>query len=39
MILKTYARVFTSDANKTLELFKKLHRTEPHLRINLMTGN
>jgi hypothetical protein len=34
MILKTYARVFTNDADKTLELFKKLHRTEPHLRLN-----
>jgi predicted enzyme related to lactoylglutathione lyase len=34
MILKTYARMFTNDADKTLELFKKLHRTEPHLRFN-----
>ncbi|QLE46028.1 VOC family protein (plasmid) [Nostoc sp. C052] len=34
MILKTYARVFTNDANKTLELFQKLHQTEPHLRLN-----
>jgi hypothetical protein len=34
MILKTYARVFTNDADKTLELFQKLHQTEPHLRFN-----
>lgn len=32
MILKTYVRVFTNDADKTLELFKKLHQSEPHLR-------
>lgn len=32
MILKTYVRMFTNDADKTLELFKKLHQTEPHLR-------
>jgi hypothetical protein len=30
MILKTYVRVFTNDADKTLELFKKLYRTAPH---------
>jgi hypothetical protein len=34
MILKTYTRLFTNDADKTLELFKKLHQTEPHLRFN-----
>jgi catechol 2,3-dioxygenase-like lactoylglutathione lyase family enzyme len=33
MILKTYARVFTNDADKSLDLFKKLQGSEPHMRL------
>jgi hypothetical protein len=33
MILKTYARLFTNDAEKTLETIQALHGDEPHLRL------
>ena len=32
MILKTYTRIFTNDAEKTLRVLQKLHAGEPHLR-------
>ena len=32
MILKTYARVFTNDADEALATFQALHGREPHLR-------
>ena len=33
MILKTYARVFTNDLEKTLAMFQSLSGTQPHLRL------
>jgi hypothetical protein len=33
MILKTYARVFTNDAEQSLALFQRLHGGKPHLRL------
>jgi hypothetical protein len=33
MILKTYTRVFTNDADQSLVLFRRLHGSEPHLRL------
>ena len=33
MILKTYSRIFTNDAEETLKAFLPLHREEPHLRL------
>lgn len=33
MILKTYARIFSNDAEKTLETIRKLHGGEPHVRL------
>lgn len=33
MILKTYARIFTSDADKTLESVQAIHGGEPHVRL------
>ena len=32
MILKTYARIFSDDAEKTLALLQPLHAGQPHLR-------
>ena len=32
MILKTYSRIFTGDADKALETFRAVYRAEPHLR-------
>ena len=32
MIFKTYTRIFTNDAEKTLRVLQKLHAGEPHLR-------
>lgn len=32
MILKTYTRIFTNDAEKTLRILRPLHAGEPHLR-------
>ena len=36
MILKTYSRVFTNDADKALETFRAVHGTEPHLRFRFI---
>jgi len=33
MILKTYTRVFTNDADEALATFQALHGREPHLRL------
>ena len=33
MILKTYARVFTNDAEKTLAAFQAINGGEPHVRL------
>ena len=33
MILKTYTRIFTNDAEATLRLLRPLHVGEPHLRL------
>ncbi len=33
MILKTYARVFTNDAQKSLDNFKQVFGGEPHMRM------
>lgn len=32
MILKTYTRIFTNDAEETLRILRPLHTGEPHLR-------
>lgn len=32
MILKTYTRIFTNDAEQTLRILRPLHAGEPHLR-------
>ena len=32
MILKTYTRIFTNDAEETLRILRPLHAGEPHLR-------
>ncbi len=32
MILKTYTRIFTNDAEETLRVLRMLHTGEPHLR-------
>ncbi|WP_375396622.1 hypothetical protein [uncultured Sphingomonas sp.] len=32
MILKTYTRIFTNDAEATLRILRPLHASEPHLR-------
>ena len=32
MIVKTYTRIFTNDAEETLRILRKLHAGEPHLR-------
>ncbi|MGA2549494.1 MAG: hypothetical protein ABSF50_05040 [Burkholderiaceae bacterium] len=33
MILKTYARILTTDADRSVEVFQRLHGGNPHLRI------
>ena len=33
MILKTYTRMFTNDAEQTLSVLRPLHASEPHLRL------
>lgn len=35
MILKTYMRLFTTDADASLELLRKLHGGEPHMRMTM----
>lgn len=33
MVLKTYARLVTHDVDQSLDLLRRLHGTEPHLRV------
>lgn len=35
MILKTYMRLFTNDADRTLVLLRKLHGGQPHMRMTM----
>lgn len=35
MILKTYTRLFTTDAEKSLALLRRLHGGEPHMRLTM----